>query len=168
MAPGISSLQLPGPLPSVLAPFSAPTPLAHLGTELGLLLPQTELPAVQGLFPSSGGEYPRAHSHWMGLGHVPIPQPIPGPAGVRQVMGGPVSQVGGLRGPKDLERESLSRGTQTLSQEGDRGTLSRLFRRPHASPLEPLGPWEKSNPVLLSTFRLVVVLCHFTNEQPDA
>lgn len=112
MAPEITSLQLPILLPSVLVPFSAPSSPTRLGTELGRLLPQTELPAAQGLFPSSCSKYPRAHAHWMGLGHVPIPQPIPEPTGVRWVGLYPrlPSEAGGLRGPEDLEWEHLPRG----------------------------------------------------------
>lgn len=74
---------------------------------------QTEGPTAQHL-PTSCSKNPRAHSHWMGLGHVPIPEPIPGQTGVRQAGGRGLchripSEAGG-----DLERGVLPGEPQEL------------------------------------------------------
>lgn len=74
---------------------------------------------------------------------MPIPQPSPGPTGVRQADGlglchGLPSEAAGLARPEDRAGVLIQRKGQE--------TLSRLFPWPRASPLRPLGPWEKSNP----------------------
>lgn len=82
---------------------------------------QTEFPAAQGAYsPIAEKKNPRAHSYWMGLGHVPIPEPIPGPISLRQADGRGLchripSEAGKWADPK-AENGSvcLSRGTQGL------------------------------------------------------
>ena len=71
------------------------------------------------IFPNSSSKYPRTHSHWMELGHVPIPEPIDRQTGVRRAGGESLchrilSEAGGVGQPQDLELGLLPGEPQDL------------------------------------------------------
>lgn len=106
MLPEICPPHFPLLLVFVLVPFSTPQPSPTVGGREV----QTNGPTRRGgcIFSSSCSKHPRTHSHWMELGHVPIPEPIDRQTGVRQAGGWSLchripSEAGGVGRPQDLE-----------------------------------------------------------------
>lgn len=142
MVPGICPPHFPVLLPCALVPCTPP-PLRGGGQ-----LPSRECRVGSSclewwgrLFPGSCHKYPRTHSHWPGLGHVPILEPMHGPDQSDKLMGGACA-LDSLRqlegGVRALGLEPRGRCAQEA-----RSSDPQLAER---ALLQPLWPWAKSDP----------------------
>ena len=148
MLPGICPPHFPLLLVFALVPFSTPTPPGPHPPWEGESGRLTVQQGGEGcIFYNSCSKYPRTHSHWMELGHVPIPEPTDRQTGVRQAGGWSLchripSEAGGVGQPQDLELGLLPGEPQDLQPRGPK-MLRRLFPGHHASLLEAPQPLRK-------------------------